>query len=170
MMGIKIFEEFLPELTKSQFVDSEWKSNEVPVEYRITPDNIESLLPNRNEAQQEVFVFGSNLQGIHTKGSAKFAIDKGFADNGQIEGPSRNGRGYAIPTQSERGALTLSQVKRYVDQFLQYAKENKNQKFLVTKLGTGIAGFRLEDIAPLFAEAESHGNIYLPKEFWDQIL
>ena len=170
MKYLKIFEEFLPELTKSQFVDSEWKSNEVPVEYRITPDNIESLLPNRNEVQQEVFVFGSNLQGIHTKGSAKFAIDKGFADNGQIEGPSRNGRGYAIPTQSERGALTLSQVKRYVDQFLQYAKENKNQKFLVTKLGTGIAGFRLEDIAPLFAEAESHGNIYLPKEFWDQIL
>ena len=170
MKYLKIFEEFLPELTKSQFVDSEWKSNEVPVEYRITPDNIESLLPNRNEVQQEVFVFGSNLQGIHTKRSAKFAIDKGFADNGQIEGPSRNGRGYAIPTQSERGALTLSQVKRYVDQFLQYAKENKNQKFLVTKLGTGIAGFRLEDIAPLFAEAESHGNIYLPKEFWDQIL
>lgn len=170
MKYLKIFEEFVPELTKSQFVDSKWKSNEVPVEYRITPDNIESLLPNPNEVQKEVFVFGSNLQGMHTKGAAKFAIDKGFADSGQIEGPSRNGKGYAIPTQSERRALTISEVKRYVDQFLQYAKENGNQKFLVTKLGTGISGFRVEDIAPLFAGAESQGNIYLPREFWDQIL
>lgn len=170
MKYLKIFEEFVPDLTKSQWVDSEHMSNEVPVQYRVTPDNIEQVGPNPRETKLEVFVFGSNLQGIHTKGAARFAIDRGLADEGQIQGISKNGKGYAIPTQSNRQSLPLSEVKRFVDEFLQYAKKNSNQKFLVTKLGTGIAGFKVEEIAPLFAEAENIGNIYLPKEFWNQIL
>ena len=170
MKYLKIFEEFVPDLTKSQWVDSEHMSNEVPVQYRVTPDNIEQVGPNPRETKLEVFVFGSNLQGIHTKGAARFAIDRGLADEGQIQGISKNGKGYAIPTQSNRQSLPLSEVKRFVDEFLQYAKKNSNQKFLVTKLGTGIAGFKVEEIAPLFAEAENIGTIYLPKEFWNQIL
>jgi hypothetical protein len=170
MKYLKIFEEFVPDLTKSQWVDSEHMSNGVPVQYRVTPDNIEQVGPNPRETKLEVFVFGSNLQGIHTKGAARFAIDRGLADEGQIQGISKNGKAYAIPTQSNRQSLPLSEVKRFVDEFLQYAKKNSNHKFLVTKLGTGIAGFKVEEIAPLFAEAENIGNIYLPKEFWNQIL
>lgn len=134
MKYLKIFEEFVPDLTKSQWVDSEHMSNEVPVQYRVTPDNIEQVGPNPRETKLEVFVFGSNLQGIHTKGAARFAIDRGLADEGQIQGISKNGKGYAIPTQSNRQSLPLSEVKRFVDEFLQYAKKNSNQKFLVTKL------------------------------------
>jgi len=170
MKHLKIFEEFVPELTKSQYVESEYKSDEVPVQYRVTPDKIEQVGPNTRETKQEVFVFGSNLQGMHTKGAARFAIDKGLADEGQIKGVSKNGKSYAIPTQSNRQNLSIDEIKKFVDEFLQYAKKNPNQKFLVTKLGTGIAGFKVEEIAPLFTEAESIGNIYLPKEFWDQIL
>lgn len=170
MKYLKIFEDFVPNLTKSQWVDSEHMSNKVPVQYRVTPDNIEQVGPNPRETKLEVFVFGSNLQGIHTKGAARFAIDRGLADEGQIQGISKNGKAYAIPTQSNRQSLPLSEVKKIVDEFLQYAKKNSNHKFLVTKLGTGIAGFKVGEIAPLFAEAENIGNIYLPKEFWDVIL
>ena len=37
---------------------------------RITPDNIQELAPN------EIFVFGSNLQGWHGGGAARIAVDK----------------------------------------------------------------------------------------------
>lgn len=170
MKYIRVYEEFVPELNKDQWVDSPSMNKETPKEFRITPDNIEEVGPNPNETKQEVFVFGSNLQGIHTKGAARFAIDKGLADQNQIQGISRNGKAYAIPTQSNRQPLPITEVEKFVDEFLQYAKKNPSQKFLVTKLGTGIAGFKVEEIAPLFSESENIGNIYLPKEFWNVIL
>lgn len=170
MKYLKIYEEFVPEINKSQWVDSEFNKDEVPVQYRVTPDNIEKVGPNPNETKKEVFVFGSNLQGIHTVGAARFAIDKGIADEGQIEGPSKNGKGYAIPTESDRQKLSLTEIKDYIQKFFEYVKANKDTKFLVTKLGTGYAGYQVQDIAPLFAQAENITNIYLPKEFWDVIL
>ena len=57
MKHLKIFEEFVPNLTKSQYVESEYKSDEVPVQYRVTPDDIEQVGPNPRETKQEVFVF-----------------------------------------------------------------------------------------------------------------
>ena len=39
------------------------------------------------------------------------------------------------------------------------------QHLLVTKIGCSIAGFREEQIAPLFAEAVDVKNIILPREF-----
>ena len=131
---------------------------------RVTSDSINDLKPN------ECFVFGSNLQGIHTKGSGRFAIDKGWADYGQISGLSKSGKAYAIPTQSDRRALPLSEIKTHVDEFLDFADKNQNTTFLVTKLGTGFAGYEVEQIAPLFSRAEEITNIFLPKEFWDNIL
>jgi hypothetical protein len=170
MKYLKIYEEFVPELNKDQWSNSEWNTTEVPVQYRVTPDNIEEVGPNPNETKKETFVFGSNLQGIHTKGAARFAIDKGMADEGQIEGPSRNKKSYGIPTESDRQMLSITEIEKYVHKFFDYAKANKDTKFLVTKLGTGYAGYRPEEIGRLFAEAENIANIYLPKEFWDVIL
>jgi hypothetical protein len=170
MKYLKIYEEFVPEISKSQWTNSEWNKDEVPVQYRVTPNNIEEVGPNPNETKKEVFVFGSNLQGIHTKGAARFAIDNGIADEGQIEGPSRSGKAYAIPTESDRQKLSIAEIENHINKFFDYARANKDTKFLVTKLGTGYAGYQAQDIAPLFAEAESIANIYLPKEFWDVIL
>ena len=169
MRYIKIYEEFVPELKKDEWNDSPWMNKETPKQYRITPDNIDELGPNPNEVQKEVFVFGSNLQGIHTKGAAKFAIDKGWADNGQIEGLSRSEKSYAIPTQSNRQALSIEEIKTYVDKFIDYAKQSKNIKFFVTKIGTGYSGFGDKEIAMLFKEASDLSNVYLPKEFWNNI-
>jgi hypothetical protein len=169
MKYLKIYEEFVPELKKDEWENSPWMDKETPKEYRITPDNITELDPNTNEVQKEIFVFGSNLQGIHTKGAARFAIDKGWADNGQIEGLSRSEKSYAIPTQSDRQPLPIEEIKTYVDKFIDYAKQNKDIKFFVTKIGTGYSRYGDKEIAQLFKEASELSNVYLPKEFWDNI-
>lgn len=131
---------------------------------RVTPKQINDLKSN------EVFVFGSNLQGVHTKGAGRFAIDKGWADDNQVSGLSKSGKAYAIPTQNNRKDLTLEEIKKYVDEFLEIADKNQNTTYYVTTLGIGIAGYKTEEIANLFKEAEGIINIYLPKWFWDDII
>ncbi|HUH74578.1 MAG TPA: hypothetical protein VLZ75_09230, partial [Chitinophagales bacterium] len=62
-----------------------------------------------------------------------------------------------------------SAIKPYVDEFIEFAKNNAQLDFLVTRIGCGIAGFREEEIAPLFESAASLENVYLPDTFWDII-
>lgn len=56
-------------------------------------------------------------------------------------------------------------IKPYVDDFIEFAKQHKDLFFYVTRIGCGIAGFKDEDIAPLFAEAQFVENICLPESF-----
>ncbi len=112
----------------------------------------------------EVFVFGSNLSGHHGGGAARIALDRFGAIWGQ--GVGMQGDTYAIPTM-QGGTET---IKPYVDEFIAFAKEHPERTFLVTRIGCGIAGFRDEDIAPLFAEALPVANIILPKSFFDILL
>ena len=157
MKTIKLFEEFVyGDLKHDQWVDSPEMNKIQPLKYRITPRQVDELKPG------EVFVFGSNLQGIHTDGAAKFAVDKGWADKNQIEGISRSKKSYAIPTQSYMGQLSLQEIKQNIDEFFAFVKENPDMKFLVTSLGTNHAGYKKEQIAPLFAEAENLPNVCLP--------
>ncbi len=118
-----------------------------------TPDNIESLGPD------EVFVFGSNLQGIHAGGAARVALEKFGAVMGQ--GVGIQGQAYAIPTM--QGGVDT--IKPYVDQFIELAREWDQTTFYVTRIGCGIAGFRDEEIAPLFEEAYDLYNVRLPESF-----
>lgn len=122
---------------------------------RITPSHITSLGPN------EIFVFGSNLQGMHGGGAARAARLYFGAKMGVGVGPQ--GSSYAIPTM-QGGPET---IQPYVDEFVEYASQHPEQVFLVTPIGCGIAGFEPADIAPLFANAVGVDNIYLPKSFWD---
>ena len=121
---------------------------------RVTPDNIESLRPD------EVFVFGSNLQGQHMGGAARLAYERFGAIWGQGEG--LQGQSYALPTMN----LPLEEIARYVEKFIWFADSHPELTFLVTRVGCGIAGFRDEQIAPLFAEAFSLRNVFLPASFW----
>ena len=121
---------------------------------RITSERIESLNDN------QVFVFGSNLAGNHAGGAAKLAVERFGAEMGN--GVGMQGSSYAIPTM-QGGPLTM---ERFVKDFINYARCHKNLVFLVTKIGCGIAGFSVDDIAPLFYGAISIDNIYLPEEFW----
>ena len=76
------------------------------------------------------------------------------------------GRCYAIPTM--QGGIET--IKPYIDQFIDFAKQNPNWKFLVTRIGCGIAGFTDADIAPLFTEALKLDNVYLPKSFFEELV
>jgi len=125
---------------------------------RVTPDYITSLQPN------EIFVFGSNLAGMHGGDAVRTARLHFGAVLGNGDGPQ--GKSYAIPTM-QGGVET---IRPYVDKFIRYAKAHPEQTFLVTPIGCGIAGFMPEDIAPLFEEAIDVENIHLLQSFWKVIV
>ncbi len=118
-----------------------------------TSERIIRLEPN------EIFVFGSNLAGAHGGGAARIALDFFGAVWGQ--GVGLQGQSYAIPTM-QGGVET---IKPYVDEFIDFARLHPELKFLVTRIGCGIAGFKDEEIGPLFKGATDVENIILPKEF-----
>ena len=119
----------------------------------FTPDKISELKNN------EIFVFGSNLQVAHGGGAARVALNNFGAVWGQ--GVCLQGQSYAIPTM-QGGVET---IKPYVDEFIDFAHQHTELQFYVTRIGCGIAGFRDKDIAPLFTKAIELPNIILPKSF-----
>lgn len=130
---------------------------DTPLNAKYTPDVISKLGP------RDIFVFGSNLSGHHAGGAARVALNRFGAVWGQGEG--LQGNSYAIPTM-QGGVET---IKPYVDRFIEFAKYEKALRFYVTKIGCGIAGFAIKDIAPLFRNAYNLPNVILPIEFVDYI-
>ena len=124
---------------------------------RITPRWIDSLKEN------EIFVFGSNLAGMHGGGAARIARLHFGAVMGK--GVGLQGQSYAIPTM-QGGVET---IRPYVEEFIIFAHQHPDLHFLVTPIGCGIAGFEAEDIAPLFERAKEMKNISLPESFWEVI-
>lgn len=122
-----------------------------------TPENISEL------AENEVFVFGSNLYGRHAGGAARIAKLYFGAVEGVGEGPQ--GQCYAIPTM--HGGVDA--IAPYVDEFVKYAQEHPEQHFWVTRIGCGIAGFQDEEIAPLFRAALPLSNVSLPQSFINEL-
>ena len=120
---------------------------------RYTPDFITHL------NNGEIFVFGSNLKGLHGGGAARLAYERFGAIWGQ--GVGLQGSCYGIPTM--HGGVDA--IKPYVDEFIEFAQNHTEYTFLVTKIGCGIAGFKEEEIAPLFANALYVDNIVLPESF-----
>ena len=64
----------------------------------------------------------------------------------------------------------MDTIKPYVDEFIVFAREHRELTFLVTRIGCGIAGFRDEEIAPLFREALDEENILLPETFVEALI
>ena len=122
---------------------------------RNTPAYIKSL------SDDEVFVFGSNIDGIHAGGASRLAYDKWGAKWGVSVGPM--GQTYAIPTVKVQN---LDVIEAYVTQFVEYADVNYSTKFYVTEIGCGNAGFTPEQIAPFFKDCAEMPNVYLPESFW----
>lgn len=118
-----------------------------------TSDFISELKDN------EIFVFGSNLAGSHGGGAAWLAYERFGAVWGQ--GVGLQGRSYGIPTM-QGGVET---IKPYVDEFIAFAAGHPEYRFLVTRIGCGIAGFTVGEIAPLFAKAVDMENVLLPRDF-----
>lgn len=129
-----------------------------------TPHEILSLEPN------QIFVFGSNTNGVHGKGAALTAKNLFGAKRGVGAGPT--GKCYAIPTRvmvktfgkyPKFETLSLDQIAKHVYQFLSYAAFHTELEFLVTPIGCGYAGYKPEQIAPMFRNVPT--NVILPVEF-----
>ena len=118
---------------------------------RTTPEFITELQPG------EIFVFDSNLQGMHAGGAARIAYNNFGAIWGQ--GVGLQGQSYGIPTM-QGGVET---VRPYVNEFIQFAKDHPELTFLVTRIGCGIAGFTDAEMAPLFEKAHNIENVVLPE-------
>lgn len=109
--------------------------------------------------QNRIFVFGSNLAGIHGAGAARTAYELYGATWGKGEGLSYES--YAIPTKNgSLETLTLDIIRQHVDTFLEYAWEHQELYFFITRIGCGLAGYTDEEISPMFAEAPA--NCELP--------
>lgn len=114
----------------------------------------------------QIFVFGSNLSGIHGAGAAKTALSFG-AELGK--GTGIQGNTYAIPTKDATvyNTLSIDEIKNYVDDFISFAISHSEYTFLVTEIGCGLAGLTHRQIAPLFKDAIEVSNIHLPEPFWN---
>ena len=121
---------------------------------RVSNDRIDHLEEN------EIFVFGSNASGYHGGGAAAYAMRKFGAIWGQGEG--LQGQSYAIPTME--GIAGMSEA---IKRFTSFASEHSELRFLVTRVGCGVAGYSTSQIAPLFKECIPLENVALPSDFWD---
>jgi len=107
-----------------------------------------------------VFVFGSNLAGVHGAGAALFA--KQYHGAIQYQGIGLQGNSYGIPTKDVRiQTLGLAIIRKYVEDFILFARKHPQLQFQVTCIGCGLAGYKGEDIAPMFKDAPK--NCYFDK-------
>ena len=115
--------------------------------------------PSLNDGKH-VFVFGSNRAGRHGKGAARDAVLHWGAKRDVAEGMT--GNAYAIPTKDEwLRTLPLQEVEEGVRRFVAYARSHTDLVFLVTAIGTGLAGYDSIAIAPMFKNAPA--NCVLPE-------
>ena len=137
-----------------------------PPTYNYSPDIINDLEPN------EVFLYGANVAARHGAGAAKHALKFGaqYGVNGYC------GNTYGLITTdlkvSQRPSIPMSLLQDEVDKFISFAKDNTHLTFLVTEVGCGLAGFTVEEVAPLFKPVllNSITNIRLPKRFVRQLI
>jgi len=102
--------------------------------------------------ENTIFVFGSNEAGRHGRGAALTAVNEHGACAGQWYG--LQGKSFAIPTKDcSIKTLCLPTIHGYVTSFIHYAGQNPGLTFYVTRIGTGLAGYADEDIAPMFKDA-----------------
>jgi hypothetical protein len=107
--------------------------------------------------RRRIFVFGSNLLGIHGAGAARYAKDQLGAQNGV--GVGLTGDCYALPTCHAPGKpMTLDEIRPYAKQFTDDAT-NSDYDFLLTAVGCGIAGHKPSDILALFGDLPD--NVYI---------
>jgi len=132
------------------------------MENRTSESEITKLEPG------QIFTFGSNLSGRHGKGAAKKALTWG-AKWGQAAG--LQGKTYGIPTKdkSVRRVLSINEIQPFVDDFIEFARNNPELTFLVTEIGCGLSKMKPKDMAPLFEDAINVENIHLPARFWHKL-
>lgn len=117
-------------------------------------------------SKRNIFVFGSNLKGIHGAGQALTARQIHGAELGVGEGLT--GDAYALPTKiTPYESRSLEDIKISVDKFIEFAKSKSDWEFFIPRIGCGRAGFTDKDIGPLFSNVSE--NCIMP-ESWSQYI
>ena len=137
----------------------------------LSKESVESTTINSTRPEpDEIFVFGSNLEGRHGAGAAKFAKDNFGAEYGNPSG--LQGQSYAIPTKDLKTnkGLPLSEIQNSIEEFLKFAEANPDKKFFFSAIGTGLAGHSPAEIASLISRKPSNvrfdpkiGDLIKPK-------
>ncbi len=172
--GSKFIQSLIAGFELAQSISAESQKKD---ELKASPETITSLAPN------QVFVFGSNVDGIHGAGAARRAFGKyserpskgtkGYwAVFGQGEGyqEGKEGASYAIATKdlkqkSGSQKVPLPKIAKQIDRFLKFAKSRPDKEFLVTKIGCGLAGYSESEIAALWQGKDIPNNVLLPQAF-----
>ena len=114
--------------------------------------------------ENQIFVFGSNLRGIHGAGAAALAHRR-FGARWDV-GEGMTGNCYALPTKDENIVTrSLNDIQVSVNRFITCARMFRDNDFLLTEVGCGLAGLKVEEIAPLFEDGRHLTNIVWPKSF-----
>ena len=149
------------EMSRTSFSKRE-NSGNYYTKREVNPDRITSeLVTSLNE--NEIFVFGSNIHGVHNGGASAYALQNFGAVNGQAEG--LQGQSYAIPTDG----VDVNELYLGIRRFHDFAQAHPELIFYVTRIGCGTAGWSVFRVAPMFADCANLDNVKLPKEFWDYL-
>jgi len=145
--------------------------------------------------ENEVFVFGSNLDGFHGAGAAgyasfleygnvwrKYNYDKkpnGWKGAWNIKGVAEGyqegmlGTSYSLPTVAACGlkkSLSLQQISKYVETFYTFARNNPDKNFYYAQTNKpGLNGHDPKDLAVLFSK-NIPDNVIFEESFAELIL
>lgn len=115
-----------------------------------------------NLEQNQIIVVGTNLAGKHLGGAARQAHN----DFGLVWGVGEGlyGKTYAFPTLTEDfGKRAIASLQESVRKLYQCCNDNQDKQFLLTPVGTGIAGYAVNEMKALFTNPPT--NLVLPEEF-----
>ena len=113
---------------------------------------------------KEVFVFGSNKAGRHGKGAAHHALKYHGAIYGL--GYGAQGDSYAIPTKDAHfQTLTLGEISGYIKGFIGFALAHGHQRFKITRIGCGLAGYTWDQVYPLFPETLPENCEFITEDY-----
>jgi hypothetical protein len=110
----------------------------------------------------KIIVFGSNLSGHHGKGAALYAKEHYGARQHNPSG--FQGQSYAIPTKGARNEalrekypiLPLPVIAASIRVMLDEARQSPYDTYAITRIGCGLAGYKNEQIAPMFEGAPNN--------------
>jgi hypothetical protein len=124
-------------------------------------------------ALNQIYIFGSNTEGRHSKGSALIARIEFGAKYGQASG--MQGRSYAIITKDLRKAIHPSIspeiIKRQIQHLYSIAADDDNE-YVIAYTGTGINlnGYSPKEMAAMFAAFPIPANFVFETEFYKLIV
>lgn len=138
----------IQKFVEDTLVKALYNTDHVPVGAHTYPDSslITKLEPN------DVFVFGSNLQGNHGQGAAYTAKKLFGAKQGQAVG--LQGQSYAFATKSTPYRSLDVGSKEFNDQFPKFLQivKSSSRRFIFTDVGTGRALIQPDEVAGRLAQ------------------